>query len=1143
MSAPPMKIHRSNRTEKLVEALVGLIDGEPLDPMVPEIIAVQGRGMERWLSLQVAQKLGSGTNLEFPFPRAAIEKILSGALGEEAAKGAKRYRPEHLVFDILALLPGLLSDPRFGELTRYLEEEPIAQGQAIGKRALALCERIARVFDGYFTYRPEMILRWQTEAESESEEGWQPALFRALRERIDAPSFPEIVKAATTTLAPWRSLERGDPRLDALPRRLSFFGISTLPPLYLDLLAAMPIACEVHLFLLTPSDHYWADTKDKRAAARELAKSNWQKSLDELAISLAHPLLESFGKVGKEFQLVLLQSAGDYEDGAELFETPKRTNLLTALQADLREKPASPPGAEEEAQPPAPSSERPSSPSIQIHACHGKTRQVEVLRDALVRLFDELPNLEPRDVVVMAPEIDDIAPIIEAVFSDGDEGERSVAGFPKLPYRIADRPASTENPVAEALIALLALARSRMRAPEVLAFLGMGPVARKFGVDTRDLGTLRRWIDETGIRWGEDKAHRQSHGVDIGEGQSFREGLDRMLLGHAMRGEGTRLFEGRLGYEDASDSRLLGALVSFTSCLFDTVQGFRKASTLREFQRRVTDAMERLFETPAGERWQPQLVRKVLDELVQAQPEVSTSLILSPEALATLVEVPLRGASSDSFASGAITFCAMVPMRSVPFRVVCLLGMDDGAFPRKTTKDGFDLTASSPRPGDRRLEDDDRYLVLEALLSARDRLLVFYSGRDIENNAKIPPIAPISELLEAMAKTMRVEGPLSERARREIAEERYVVEHPLQAFGPASFSKEAKGRISTQSYDKRRLEAAEALLSKESSEEAFFTEALPSIDIAQVSVDDLARFFADPVQAFFSQRLGVRFRDGEGEIDDRERLELSKLESYVVHDAALGLLRQGEETSRIEDILRARSILPFGVSGTIQAREAISATSGWQETIRSFEEGGRREPIGVDLQFGDLSVTGRLREVYAKGRLRVTWSKQKPQRRIEEWVRHIVYCAQESEAAGASILIERDGSKGKENEPIATIWERIPDAREKLATLLALWKEGMSAPLLFFAEPAKAYAAEMANGKVPEEEREAKAIEKAWKAWAERPRVGDDTLPALRENPYYARLFADTGRELFTNDFVWGASERRFPQLVKMIWEASEAVK
>lgn len=1103
-----MRVHRSNRTELLADALADLLRHGPADPMVPEIVAVQGRGMERWLTMHLAERLGVAANLRFVFPRTVVEEALTGLLGEEA--GTERYRPERLVFDLLEILPSLLPDERFAQLSRYLEESPLRPGEPIDARALGLVTRIASAFDRYFTYRPDLVLRWLQGKETPDEAGYQPVLLRALREKTGKKTLPELLEAARPRLAsgtftpPWP--------------RLSLFGISTLPPCYLELLEAFGESVPVHLFWLAPSAHYIGDQLSRRQEARE----RLQHGEGEALYLGAHPLLASFGKVARDFQTVLASTVAD--DGNALgLEREEPASLLHVLQDDLwelrepHEREAISLGAIDFRELPEPFA---SDRSIEIHACHGMTRQIEVLRDVLVRLFDEIPDLEPRDVVVMAPNIDELAPTIDAVFSFGDDDRVAHAGFPRLPYRIADRRGSHDNPVADATLALLELARGRLRAPEVLAFLGREPVGRRFGFDTADLGILRRWLDETGIRLGEDGDHRASFGLPAEDDQTFREGLSRMLLGHLMRGEGTRLYEGQLAYDDASDPRLLGAFVAAIDGLFSILRELRRPQTLEGFGQVLQRALDELFQVPSDEHRQLQAVRDALAELGEPS-GLDDEPVFTLDAFARLLTLPLTAPRSDSFVSGAITFCAMVPMRAVPFRVVCLLGIDDGVFPRRSMPDGFDL-APDHRPGDRKLEDDDRCLFLEALLSARDRFLVFHSGRSPADNKRLPRAVPVEELLDAMAETMPIDA--DRRVIRDRVVERYVVEHPLTAYSPASFTRR-EHPIDARSYDRQRLATARSLLGSSEPSPRFLSQRLPlRAEKASLTPQELGRFLANPALGFLESRLGIRPHAEEALLDDRERLELDALESYGVHDAAIELLRADVSEDRIAPLLRARSLLPLGIAGKVSSREAISAAARFRESFASLES-AKKPPLPVDLEIGGVRIVGRLHGMGEKGRLVVTWARAKARRRIEQWVQHLIHCALAPDDEPRTFLVERDG----DDEARITAFAPVRDAEAKLEELVELWREGQAAPLLFFAEPAKVYADKLASKRGSDEERRQQALAAAFK------QLQDES-----DHPHLLRLFEGRGPELFTRELDWPYSDYRFPDLFEAIWKAAD---
>ncbi len=568
-------------------------------------------------------------------------------------------------------------------------------------------------------------------------------------------------------LLPWEAELYEPPTLalaDDLPDRLVLFSVGTLPPALVELVARLAEARDVHVMVLAPS----------RRNAR------------------AHPLLASLGKVAHEFQAALLDRDPVVHDA---FDDPGRDTLLARVQAELLDDrwPAH--------------RREPSDDSVRVHACHGPARQLQVLRDELTALLDRHRDLQPRDIVVMAPDIGVFAPLVEATFHDR----------PWLPVRLADRGWGAENPVLRVLLDLLALADGRLGASDVLALAELPPVQLRFGLTPDDLPELRHLAVDAGIRFGADAAHRAALGLPHDDGYTWRFGLDRLLLGQAVAHDEVVLGRVPAGSAEGRDERArLGALVDLADSVIEALVDLGRPRTCLAWRDRLSALLDTLCAVDEPTSWQRRQADQVLAELAEA-PAHGFDRPLDRHGLHRWLEqrvtVPEPGAG---FLAGAITFCQLVPMRAIPFRVVVLLGMDDGAFPRPFTPLGFDRLAADPRPGDRTVRDDDRALFLDALLSARDHLLVLYTGRDARTGQERPPAVPVAELLDHVDP-----GGL------------LTVHHPLQPFSPRAFD----GRPAYEAW------LARAAAAPKVEPRPFYSTVLDKQPIDDVDLDDLIRFF------------------------------------------------------------------------------------------------------------------------------------------------------------------------------------------------------------------------------------------------------------------------------------------------------------
>ena len=447
--------------------------------------------------------------------------------------------------------------------------------------------------------------------------------------------------------------------------------------------------------------------------------------------------------------------------------------------------------------------------SIEIHACHGRARQVEVVRDAVLHLLEEDPTLEPRDVIVMCPDIDTFAPLIQATFGSYDPEELEPArALPDLRVRLADRSLRQTNAVLGVVAELLDLAGSRVTATEVLDLAGREPVRRRFHFDDDDLMRIEEWVVGTGVRWGLDAGHRAPFKLDQLDANTWHAGLDRALLGVAMAEEGQRLFGGALPLDDmeSGDIELAGKMAELLDRLSTAVSVLSETRPLNAWAAAIADVADAFTATSEQDAWERVQLQRLLDGLVdEATVDGAVSPVaLSPSDIRALLADRLRGRPTRAnFRTGHLTICTLVPMRSVPHRVVCLLGLDDGVFPRHVERDGDDLIAANPHVGDNDARTEDRQLLLDALLAATDRLVITYTARDDRTNLARPPAVPLGELLDVIDRTVRTDD--GTPARRWL-----TIHHPLQPFDVRNFTPGALIAGRPWSFDTVNLDGARA---------------------------------------------------------------------------------------------------------------------------------------------------------------------------------------------------------------------------------------------------------------------------------------------------------------------------------------------
>ncbi len=1034
-------LHTGNQLETLVDELAALLSTSPPSPLRPEVVLVQSLGMHRWVALQLARRLGICMQVEFPFPRAFLGKALAGLVPEWVA-----FSPETATWQIHHLLPSLVADPAFEPIRRYTEDgDPL--------KAYQLASRLANLFDQYLTYRPTWLMEWENAdpetLPTDGDAAWQARLWRELNRRRQchfAAALEKVLSGATTETP------------NGLPDRLAIFGISSLPPAQVTLFFHLSNFLPVHCFLLAPSPEYHGDDLTPKQRAR--------RGLPTQTPNGGNPLLTTFGRLNAHFTEVILETderAGHrIVDETERFTEPAGDTLLHRLQRDiyLARAPGVIPDDDEEATPAPPISE--DDRSLQIHVCHSPMREVEILHDQLLALLDGdhggLPGLVPGEILVMAPDIELYAPLIHAVFGYPEEPAL------RIPFSVADRHPRSDSPSIDLFLRLLELSRTRCTGPQLYDLLQSAPMRRRFGFEESDLEQIHAWVDHSGIRWGIDADHRETLGLPRFEANTWRSGLDRLLLGYAMSGQNRVAFEGIIPHDDVEggDAELLGRFVAAVEAVFATCQSLQTPRKLSEWPGVLTTLLDRFFETaqppsPAEVEAIRELRKACLTTLQHLATEAEAALPERNAAEPPLVTVDViretflallgEGESHGRFLTGGVTFCALKPMRSIPARVICLLGMDDGAFPRRPVPVPFDLMTRHWKLGDRSVRDDDRYIFLEALLSARDRLLISTIGRSQKSNEAIPPSIVVSELLDYLEAT---DWFAPGAVRRQI-----VCEHRLHAFSPHYFQQGEHPDARLWSYSKANAVTAEAILRPRATQTPPFAIApLPAREATLIPLDGFVRFFGNPARFFLEKRLGLRLDERAAALMEEEPLSIDKLTEYNVR------------AERFENHLRARSggsiasytaraILPPGALGEHHLTLCDQRAAIFAQRLRPWLGEGKPTTQAVHLPCGATTLSGLLGPLYDGRLISFRPAKLRAIDRLKAWLLHLIRST--APDPQATYILTEDAAI---TYPVVEPGEAVA----RLEPFVEAYLAGQTRPLPFFPKSALGYVEAVTAG-------------------------------------------------------------------------------
>jgi exodeoxyribonuclease V gamma subunit len=995
-----MNVYIAPRLGVLRDHLIARLQAAPLPPRESEIIVVQSQGMRQWLTLAMADALGCAGSVSLPFPARFVHS-LAAALGMPGPD-VDPFSREAMTWRVDALLRQVdLHDPRYEALSRYLRDGD-------DRMRFGLATQVAGRFDDYQLFRPELLEAWERGEQclSSPHEIWQAALWRALCEH----GAEHGARRLTQLLALIASAERGSL---SLPSRVSVFGISALPPRVIELLAAIARHTEVTVYATLLADHPTHGTR--------------------------HPLADLFGSQGRALQQLLAAQ------GATIVSLPDVSvggsdSLLARLQLEVA-------GADTGS---GTVSIVPEDASLRVHAAHGKLRELEIIRDQIGQAFVTDRTLRPHDVLLLVPDISEWAPLVQSVFGAND-------GSVHIPFTVADRRRRDES-VAATILQLFALEGGRLTHSELFGVLEQTVVHTAAKLDSRQVEDLARITREANVRWGYDSESLQRLGLSASDMPTWRTGLDRLLVGQ-MAGALPDQVLGVLPHagDTVGDPAALAALSVWVDTLAVTLQSWRQSRTVSAWTAELSLFLDRTIQpTTADEREGLHTVRRVLQALATTAHTTAYHAVVPFSVVRDWLEHELADDSFGSgFLSGSLTVAALKPMRSVPFKVVAVAGLDDAAFPRRDRRPAFDLLSCDTRVGDRNLRDDDRQLFLDLLLAAESRVVLTYSGNDPRDNAPRAPSIVIDELLDYL-----------DRRSGGYARSTLVHQHPLQPFSDRYVSPHEPSLITFSPL------AGTAPAAQGGHGLPFVVQALPDEvhdEPAEIPLRELSGFWSNPSQWFCEQVLRLRLPPRPPEAgtsaaaNDRMDCELHWLDPMkrggVRADMLRSVLRGRRDMEMMQRQLVAVGTLPPGQLGA----SWFARLQDEAQPVIDALPAGERASATLSVRGGTWHISGAVDGVINQVRYVVRTGNFAARHRIVAWVEHIVMCAakqQGSDVPGLSVLIYPGGKQ--EQATVEALLE-VPDAVGILDTWMGVMRAARRTPVPFFPVAAEAYRAAMVH--------------------------------------------------------------------------------
>lgn len=995
-------LYQSNKVERLLAQLVTLLLEQDVAPLEHETIVVENPGLAHWLKMQLANSLGIAANLEFPMPSRffwQIQRQLMPGLAQDSV-----FNKDSLTWLIIESLQDehLMAKDEFQLLHTYLapHESDSSAEQALKQYRLA--STIADLYDQYLVYRPDWIESWQAQAfeidgEPLADQKWQGILWQYLIEKVVHKGLPDRHRANMVSDF-MNVLEQADSK--HLPNRVIFFGFTTLPKHQIDALQLLSQKMDVHLLTPNPCQFYWGDVVSETVQARLRARNIQLPMADA-----GNDLLASLGQLGQDFQRLLLDVPDIQEQS--LFLESQGQNQLEAIQDQILNL----------QQPSKPLIDDGLDDSIQIVGCHSPMREVEVLHDHLLSVL-ESGDVAPQDVVVMIPDVASYAPFIDAVFNSQNSNMR-------IPYSISDRPLQAEHPILNGFILLLGLPQSRLRFSEVITLLEIPAIYHAYGLDEGNIPTLKQWLIQAGVRWGFDGESRGELGLPQWQQNTWLYGFKRLLMGYAVQSQ--EAVHGIVPVENVEglEAALLGPLMAFVHDLHEFSQQAKTARTAIEWGPFIQHWMQTLFAANDEELSILEHVNVALENWIQGIQAVNFEQTIEHSVFTDGLKARLQKANgSQHFMVGKVNFCTLLPMRSIPFKVVAVLGLNDSEYPRSVIPNSLDLMRFKHRLGDRSRRNEDRYLFLEAILSARQSLWLSYKSKNQSNDEAMTPSVVLAELLDYIGHDEKT-APV-------------IRQHPLQPFNPVyyedgseyfSFNQDWLGAIVDESKPKEARQ-----ISLEASEQ---------ISSQDVLLEHLIQFFQHPARFYLNNQLDISLYQYTDDVEDHEPFELDgltqfKIKQKILQDKVHGL-HTGKSASEGE--------LAFGEIGLQHWQGIEQQLQPMLNAYEDFKAYQALPPIEVNMALADQTtrLLGWQYQVFDQYHIVLVPSKLK--------AKHIIQVMLE-QASLSAMGYQKHSRLICQDQMVSLMPMASEDAKAYLQNLVNIFIQSQNEPVAFLPETA-----------------------------------------------------------------------------------------
>jgi len=932
-------VYKSNSLNTLLLEAYKIIQEKPLNNIFEkEIFVYDSKILFQYLNIFIAEKIGISANIKLYHPNDFIWKLFEIISPKKKLKNT--FTHSMMIWKIMKII----DDKKIFE--NYNKKEAKLQ-------KFKFSFLMANIFEQYIFYRPNWINEWETEKNTsiiDQNDIWQIKLWIEIIKN-SKKTHQYSYHFANLFYNFQKLFEEKKIQKKHLPSRCFIISSFALNPSYIRIFQNISTYINIYFLYVTPfKKNIFNFIQDNNIFLNQ--KKN-KKPCDNSLIKL-------WGQYEKIYALYIIRSKE--MKIINCFKENNNRNLLNSIKNDLLKKNIN-------------KKKRfliSTDNSISINICFNKKNEIEILHKKLLIFFNKNSSIKPKDVVVTSFSIENYISSINSVFASENNKKQ-------IPFFIANKFSKKTNIIISSFKKILNLANSRFHNEEILEFLDIPEIAKKFNLSEEEIKILYYWIEEANIRWAIDCKHKDYLSFPKNKQNTWLYGIEKLLLSYAMN-DTEKVWNNILSCSSINGSRteIIEKLIIFIKTLKKWQKKLSRSQYLIHWHSLSKDLINDFFFCSQKIEKSIKMIQKNWTEMINNNLSSGYLKKVSINILIKNFFYKYYFNNHQKFLPDVVNFCHPNAVCYIPFKIICIIGADHLSVPKINHLDKFNLLKKYPLIEDINIYQKYCYLFAQSISCAEQYFYISYVGYSIKDESKIYPSILIDQLLHYISSNFCFSGDcnlsLQDNSKK-------IIKHLCKKYKIQYFYKKKYANPSTTEnlqdvfkYTNRNINNKNIL--KRNS-------------CTKINLKDLITFWKNPICYFFNVNLQIKVDIKKHAINTTEPFSVNQEDSFKIKNILLNKIINNQDTMELFKKYMLSGKLPYDFFGKIFWNQKLKEMTMIAKEVMKYRIS--KEEKKINLKIEKYQIDGILSEIQTTGLLRWKPNTINFSDRITLWLEHLIY--------------------------------------------------------------------------------------------------------------------------------------------------------